>query len=146
MNRMVVEQLLDLVGGLDEDVRRIMVDAQDAYATDLAGPDATPLERALADVAATCWYGLRLFEVQYWGAGRGEGMTAAEIACRQDCIDRAHRRLLQTLRDLALVRRAAPSVRVTIAGNQVNVAAGAGRSAEGPRDGRPPLDESPVAT
>jgi hypothetical protein len=129
-NRYVVDRLLDLVAGLDADTRRYLLRSQGEYADDLAGPTPAPIERALADVAATCWLTLRIFEVQYWALEKREAVGLAEIECRQQLVDRAHRRLLQTLRALALVRRAAPSVRVTIAGNQVNVAAGAGRPAE----------------
>jgi hypothetical protein len=140
----VVDRLLDLVAGLDADTRRYMLQCQEAYADDLAGPNAGPIDRSLADVAAVCWYTWQLFQIQYWALEKRDSVSLAALECHQQLVDRAHRRLLQTLRALALVRRAAPSVRVTIAGNQVNLATGGDRPAEAPREGngRRPIDKS----
>jgi hypothetical protein len=64
MNRHVTDLLLDLVVGMDAETRRTILRYQNGYGDDLAGPNPAPIERALADVAATCWLTLRLFEIQ----------------------------------------------------------------------------------
>jgi hypothetical protein len=126
-NRHVVDRLLEQVAGFDADTRRTMLRFQGEYADDLAGPSPSAIERALADVAAGCWYTWQIFQLQYWQLEQRDSVTLAEIECRQQLMDRAHRRWLATIKTLALVRRATPSVSVLIASNQVNVANRNGR-------------------
>lgn len=91
-------------------------------ATDLAGPSPTPVERVLARTAAISWFALRLHEAQYAGgeAGKG-GMTIRQSEHAQRRMDRAHRRLMSTLKTLAAVRRlAVPALQINLARQQVN--------------------------
>lgn len=98
------------------------------YAADLAGESPTPVASMLADTAALCWFTLRLHEAHYAGASTsGDGLTLNQGRYHLAKIDRAHARLMTTLKTLATVRRLAiPAVQVNIADKQVNVATGRG--------------------
>jgi hypothetical protein len=92
-----------------------------AYAADLVGPNPTPLERTLADVASTSWFALRCYENADASSG-SRSIHQADFAQRK--IDRAHRRLMMTLKTLATVRKLAmPAILVNLARQQVNIAA-----------------------
>jgi hypothetical protein len=92
-------------------------------AAELAGPNPTPIERMLAEVAAVDWFALRLHEARYASASSSqEGITLVQGEHCQRRIDRTHRRFLQTVKTLAMVRKMAlPSLQVNIGANQVNV-------------------------
>lgn len=95
----------------------------DEFAADLAGPTPpSPVERILIETAALCWYALRLAEGHYAGrAASKDGFSLAQSDHAQRRIDRAHRRLLSTLKTLAQVRRlAVPAVQINVARQQVN--------------------------
>jgi hypothetical protein len=96
------------------------------YASSLAGPNPTPIERTLSETAALAWFALRLHELQFVGGATSErGLTLAQSEHHQRRIDRAHRRLMSTLKTLAAVRRLGlPAVQINIAKKQVNVAGG----------------------
>jgi hypothetical protein len=96
-------------------------------AADLAGPNPTPIERVLAEVAATNWFFLRQCEACYIGAVDSEdGITLAQSDHGQRRIDRAHRRLMTSLKTLATARRlAVPAIQLNVARQQVNVAGSA---------------------
>ncbi|MCA1686964.1 MAG: hypothetical protein LC745_13535 [Planctomycetia bacterium] len=100
--------------GLTRDMKR--------YAAELAGAAPTPVESLLAETAALCWFALRLHEAHFAGASSsGEGMTFNQGRYHLTKIDRAHARLMATLKTLATVRRlAVPAVQVNIARRQVN--------------------------
>jgi hypothetical protein len=89
-------------------------------ADELAGPNPSPVERALAETAATAWFALRKFEARYAPSSTsGDGMTIAQSEHAQRKIDRAHRRYLSTLKTLAAVRRlAVPALQINLARNQ----------------------------
>ena len=90
-------------------------------AAKLAGPTPSPIERMLADIAATCWFAYRLHEAQYADNVTSEGMSFAQSEHAQRRIDRAHRRFLNTIKTLATVRRlAVPAVQINVARQQVN--------------------------
>lgn len=95
-----------------------------AFAADLAGANPSPVERVLSETAALSWFALRMAEAHYAGAANSErGLTIAQSDYHQRRIDRAHRRLLATLKTLATVRRlGVPAVQINLARNQVNVA------------------------
>jgi hypothetical protein len=84
------------------------------HAAELAGPDPSPIETALARTAAICWLSLRVAEARTADfQSRGGDPIDGEL--RQRGIDRAHRRYVASLRSLALVRKLAqPSVRVAV--------------------------------
>jgi hypothetical protein len=117
-DRYVVEQLFDQLIGCDEKTKQFIHQEQQRFAADLAGPNPSPIERVLADTAAVCWFSLRLFETQDLGA---KGLTLRQSEHQQRRIDRAHRRLLATLRLLVTARRlGVPAIQVNLA-QQVNV-------------------------
>jgi hypothetical protein len=96
----------------------------DRVASELAGPDPTPVEKVLAETAALSWFALRMHEAQYVGGATSEqGFTIPQSEHSQRRVERAHRRLMATLKMLATVRRlGVPALQVNIARNQVNVA------------------------
>ena len=120
MDHWVAGRLIDWAAGSNESTKAILMRDLSEHADELAGPDPSPVERALADVAATSWFALRLHESHYIAAVRSEdGMTLAQSEHAQRRIDRAHRRFLSTIKTLATVRRLAlPAVQVNIANRQ----------------------------
>jgi hypothetical protein len=87
---------------------------------ELAGPDATPMERLLAERAALCWMLANWYENSLEGS---DSMSLAPANYHLGKIDRAHSRFLSAVRTLAQVRKLAlPTLQLNIARNQVNVA------------------------
>ena len=109
--------------GSDETKKKLRSDLE-AFARDLAGPSPTPVEIVLADSAALSWCALRLAEAQWAGASQSEeGLTIPQSDHAQRRIDRAHRRLMSSLKTLATVRRLGlPTIQLNVAERQVNVA------------------------
>jgi hypothetical protein len=89
----------------------------DSFARELAGPDPTPTERMLAEVAAVCWADLRINESVYLCNRQSPKIAAIH----QGFVSRSHRRLMSTLRTLAVVQKlAVPAIQVNVARRQVN--------------------------
>ena len=90
----------------------------------LAGINPTPMEMILAETAALNWFALRMFEAYFAGASNLEkSISIAQSDFHQRRIDRAHRRLLTSLKTLAVVRRlAVPNLQINLAQSQVNFA------------------------
>jgi hypothetical protein len=90
---------------------------------ELAGADASPLERILAERVALCWLALNQYEAGY--AARESEISIPRTDCQQRRITSAHRRFLSAVKALASVRKLAlPVLQVNIAERQVNVAEG----------------------
>jgi hypothetical protein len=122
MNHWAISQLVEWAAGKEgeKNTKSKLYDELDAVAADLAGPTPTPVEQVLADTAATCWFAFRMHEAHNAGCGTN-GMTNSQSDHNQRRLDRAHRRLLSTLRTLATVRRLAlPSLQINVARQQVN--------------------------
>jgi hypothetical protein len=91
---------------------------------ELAGPAPTPIERLLAERAATCWFTVNLYETLF-SQSSGQTLRQAEYHLRK--IDSAHKRYLSSLATLARVRKLAlPALQVNVGTNQVNVARAGG--------------------
>lgn len=91
---------------------------------ELAGPDAPPLERLLADRVAVCWLSLHDVEVRF---AQSKDLTIKQADYWQRRIDSAHKRYLSAIKTLATVRKLAlPALQVNIARKQVNVVASGG--------------------
>jgi hypothetical protein len=124
MDNWAIVQLIDWAAGKEGDkkTKTKLHDELDAVAADLAGPSPSAVETLLADAAATSWFAYRLHEAQYASSVTGEGgITLAQSEHAQRRMDRAHRRLLSTLKTLATVRRLAlPAVQINDARQQVN--------------------------
>jgi hypothetical protein len=106
-------------GGAEKTKARLQ-DELCEVAAELAGPSPSPVERVLAETAATSWFAYRLYEAAYAAAMRGEGgMSLAQSEHSQRRMDRAHRRLMSTLKTLATVRRLAlPALQINVANRQ----------------------------
>ena len=106
--------------------RRTAVEATERMAADLrqqlAGPDAPPLERLLAERAVVCWLQLNYVDTILAQRLGGDGLSRGQIEMYQDWLDRAQKRYLAALKTLAQVRKLlVPVVQVNIADKQVNV-------------------------
>jgi hypothetical protein len=90
------------------------------FADELAGPSPSPVERALAEAAATSWFAFRFHEARLvYAATSEDGLTIAQSEHAQRRINHAHRRLLSTLKALASVRRLAlPALQINLAHRQ----------------------------
>jgi hypothetical protein len=124
-----------------------------AMRTDLAGPEASPLERLLAERVVACW--LQSYHADFAYARAFKELPSREVELHQRRQDRAARQYLKALRSLADVRRLLiPALQVNIAERQVNIAGTEGamvkaaRRVRRPR-GRPrrvgPVDDGPGA-
>jgi hypothetical protein len=115
-------ELIDWAAGKDgnEKTKARLRDELSSLADELAGPSPSPLERVLAETAATAWFAHRLHEARYASsATSGNGMSLAQSEHAQRRIDRAHRRLVSTLKTLAAVRRlAVPALQINLAHRQ----------------------------
>jgi hypothetical protein len=122
MDAWIVGKLLDRAVGEDKRLRKKLRDELERFAADLAGPCPTTLERVLTDTAALSWFVVRMDEAQYLSAiNSDQGMALSHSEHSQRRIERAHRRLLATLKTLATVRRlAGPAIQFNVA-QQVNV-------------------------
>jgi hypothetical protein len=113
------ETVIGQAAGKSVIIREAMYHELDAIRMELAGPDPTPLERLLADRAATCWLSVNRYEHSFH---KMKDMTLAQAAFHQRKIDRAHARFLTAVRTLAQVRKLAlPALQINVARNQVNV-------------------------
>jgi hypothetical protein len=122
MDNWAVGKLIDWAGGKEGNVKTkaSLKEELCQLAADLAGPSPSPLERVLAETAATAWFAYRLHEATYAAGATGEGgMSLAQSEHAQRRMDRAHRRFLSTLKALAAVRRLAlPALQINLAHRQ----------------------------
>jgi hypothetical protein len=122
MDGWAVTQLIDWAagrGGTEKTKAKLQEELCD-LAAELAGPSPSPVERVLAETAATSWFAYRLHEAHYAACVTADGgMTVAQSEHAQRGMDRAHRRLLSTLKALAAVRRlAVPALQINLAHRQ----------------------------
>ena len=122
MDNWAVGQLIGWAAGKsdNEKTKARLKDELCSVADELAGPSPNPVERVLAETAATAWFAYRLHEATYAAGVRSEGgMSLAQSEHAQRRIDRAHRRYLSTLKTLAAVRRlAVPALQINLAHRQ----------------------------
>jgi hypothetical protein len=91
---------------------------------DLAGPNATPVERLLAERIALCWLSVHDAEIRF---AQSKDLSWKQVEFWQRRIDASHRRYLSAIKTLATVRKlAVPALQVNIARKQVNVVGAAG--------------------
>ena len=126
MDHWATQRLIDWASGKNgaEKTKANLRRDIDEFAADLAGPTPSPVERVLAETAAVSWFALRLAEAQWAAAATTEGgLSLNQSEHCQRRVDRAHRRLMITLKTLATVRRLGiPAIQVNLAHQQVNVA------------------------
>jgi hypothetical protein len=122
MTDWAVGKLIDWAAGKEgnKDTKASLKEELCDLAAELAGPSPSPVERVLAETAATAWFAYRLHEATYASGVRSEGgMTIAQSEHAQKRMDRAHRRLMSTLKTLAAVRRlAVPALQINLAHRQ----------------------------
>lgn len=115
--------LIDLLAGRSvltrEGIRKTMAGMR----AELAGPNASPLERLLVERVVACWALSYQADLAY-----ADSLTRASPIESEHCQrrqDRAARQYLHALRSLAVVRRLlVPTVQVNVAERQVNIAGG----------------------
>jgi hypothetical protein len=125
MDSWVADRLIDLTAAKDAKKTKATLRRElEGLAAELAGPNPTSMELLLAETAALAWFSLRMHEAHFLRASTSEeGLTIQLSDHHQRRIDRAHRRLMATLRTLATVRRlGVPAIQVNVAPRQVNIA------------------------
>lgn len=88
---------------------------------EIAGENASPMERLLAERVVITWLQLQLYEGIY-ASSIFKSMTIAQCNYYQKRIDQAHGRYLSAIRTLAQIRKLGPAVQINIADKQVNTA------------------------
>jgi hypothetical protein len=113
--------LIDKAAGKNLAFQEALARKLELLRAEVAGPDATPLERLLAERVAACWLRMHYYEALLTQKEPDLSLAQGEYHHRR--LDRAHRRYLSSLKTLALVRKlAVPVLQVNIAKRQVNVA------------------------
>lgn len=124
MDSWAVDTLIDWAVGKnsEDETKEAFKEELNDLAAEFAGPSPTAVELVLAQTAAISWLACRMHEIHYASAVTAEGgMTLTQSEHAQRRIDRAHRRLLTTVRTLATVRRLAiPALQINVARQQVN--------------------------
>jgi hypothetical protein len=106
------------LSGNDPLVREAVRLQLEAMRDELAGPDASPLERLLAERIVACWLQLQYADKVY-SENLGE-MTMAQSEYHQRRLDRLHNRYLSSIKTLAQIRKLGPAVQINIAEQQIN--------------------------
>jgi hypothetical protein len=115
--------LVDLVAGKSALTREALQRRLAAMRAELAGPNASPLEKLLVDRVVACW--LQTYSADLSLARALKELPPKDVDYYQRRQDRAARQYLKALVSLAQVRRLlAPPVQVNVAQHQVNVAGG----------------------
>lgn len=110
LDREAERSLIEAVAGKDLAFREAITRKLELLRAELTGADPTPAERLLAERAAACWLQVCAADISYAQA-KNPTMIQCDYAERK--MDRAHKRFLQAVRTLELVRRlAVPVLRI----------------------------------
>jgi hypothetical protein len=124
MDRWAKMKLIEHVAGekAEKGTREALESDIDTKIREFAGPAPCPIELTLAETATLSWFALRHYEAAYVSGSQSDnGLTIKQADFHLRRIDRAHRRLLSTLKTLAMVRRVAlPALQINVASQQVN--------------------------
>ena len=113
--------LIDLLAGNSQLTKVGVRKHLAAMRADLAGPEASPVERLLVDRVVACWLQTQQADVAY--AKSLDGAASSEIERCHRRQDRAVRLYLKAIRTLGTVRRLLVTpLQVNIADRQVNIA------------------------
>jgi hypothetical protein len=96
----------------------IMEHQLESMRQEVAGENASPLERLLAERVVVTWLQVQLFEALYF-ANLGN-LTINQANYHQKRLDRVHRHHLSAIRTLAQIRKLGPAVQINIAEKQIN--------------------------
>jgi len=107
-------------------VREAILERSRLMASELAGPNPTPLEMLLCDRVASLWVLVELQEAlnSAWYSGQTKGKTSPAFMLQMVRLqESAHRRYLQAIKTLAQVQklRGPSRLQVNIGGQHVNV-------------------------
>lgn len=117
------DALIGVVAGRSALTREGIRKTMASMRAELAGPNASPLERLLVERIVACWLLSYEADLAYARALKTLSVRDAELYQRRQ--DRAARQYLYALRSLAVVRRLlAPPVQVNLAQQQVNISGG----------------------
>jgi hypothetical protein len=117
--RLLIEKLTkdkDLAAG------ELLEHQLDLMRQEVAGENASPLERLLAERVVATWLQVQLFEALYFTNLHNLRLNQANHY--QKRIDRAHRNHLSAIRTLAQIRKLGPALQINIADKQINLAGG----------------------
>ena len=102
--------LIKALAGKDLAFKEGLLSKMGSLRSELAGPDPTPVERLLAERVAACWLQVYAADINYAQA-KNYSFSQGDYCQRK--MDRAHRRYLQAIKTLELVRKmAVPVLRV----------------------------------
>jgi hypothetical protein len=124
--------LVDLYAGQSVVTREALRKRLAEMRVELAGPQASPLEKLSVERVVACW--LQPYHADYAYARALKELPSKEVEFYQRRQDRATRQYLKALRSLAEVRRLlVPALQINIADRQVNIAGLEGASGTAPR-------------
>lgn len=111
LDHWTVNRMVEWVAGegSDPETNEALQDDLIQVATDLAGPEPTPLDRLLAETAAFSWFALRSHESSFVTGETMDNHPESMSECEVRRLDRAHRRFLSTVRVLTTVRKLRPT-------------------------------------
>jgi len=113
--------LIKTVSGDDPLVQVALPPQLEAMRKELAGTEASPLERLLAERIVACWLQLQYADAIY--AQNLSKLNMAQSEYHQRRLDRLHRRYLSAIKALAQIRKLGPVVQmINIAEKQINTA------------------------
>jgi hypothetical protein len=116
----ITERLLSTaVAGDDIPFRESIKHKMKALRRDLAGPEATPIEKLLVDRIVICWLQVQMADL---AQAKEESQTIALERFQLRRQDSANRRYLAAIRTLATIRKMAlPVLQINVGQNQVNM-------------------------
>ena len=110
--------LIKTVSG-DDPLTKVALPPQlESMRKELAGPEASHLERLLAERIVACWLQLQYAEAIYAQNLGKLNMVQSEYHQRR--LDRLHRRYLSSIKTLAQIRKLSPALQINIAEKQIN--------------------------
>jgi hypothetical protein len=106
MDNWAIGQLINWAAGKqgDEKTKTLLTKELYGLAAELAGPTPTPVERVLAETAATAWFAYRLHEASYAAAVAGGAVRPAAVKACRSPRPRAKRRSASAIRPNVLAR------------------------------------------
>ena len=110
--------LIKTVSGDDPLVQIALPPQLETMRKELAGPEASPLEKLLAERIVACWLQLQYADAIY-AQNLGE-MNMVQSEYHQRRLDRLHRRYLSSIKSLVQIRKLGSAVQINIAEKQIN--------------------------
>jgi hypothetical protein len=115
MGRAAQQRLIEVFTGKNLVNREAMLARSERLREELAGPSPTPLERLLAERVVACLLHLEYLELNYaHQVEQGNLKDMKTYLHYEGCINRAHHRTLAAIKALALVRKLAVPVLVSL--------------------------------